>query len=123
MSPESQRIAIAQALGLDKLGPFRYASRRGNLLPEDSTGPRLFYISSSKGGWNEYDDVPDYLSDLNAMHEAEKQLTSGQWVDYKYELATASGATIEGMRNLISATASQRAEAFLRTLNLWNENE
>lgn len=52
--------------------------------------------------------VPDYFNDLNAMHEAENWLrTQGVvWVDYENRITKC-------------ATASERAEAFGRTLNLW----
>ena len=55
-----------------------------------------------------YLNMPDYLNDLNAMHEAEKVLNDHQWDDYICQLGHAMGAT-----------AAQRAEAFLKTLNLW----
>lgn len=76
-------------------------------------------------------DCPDFCKDLNAMQEAEKTLTKEQadtqvallvelvhgkkrvpvWWDLGCDEATA----------LLSATARQRAEAFLRTLKLWKE--
>ena len=61
--------------------------------------------------------LPDYINDLNAMHEAEKVLMDycDGWEDYchkiKRHFVTSDGA--------IRATAAQRAEAFLKTLNLW----
>ncbi len=58
--------------------------------------------------------IPDYLGDLNAMHEAEKALTGEQSWQYVQLL---SGYSNEGW----CATAAQRAEAFLRTLGLWVE--
>lgn len=70
--------------------------------------------------------IPDYLNDLNAMHEAEKALTDEQDLEYSESLEQVVGARFnskngEDMRRLRSATAAQRAEAFLRTLNLWEE--
>jgi hypothetical protein len=72
--------------------------------------------------------VPDYCNDLNAMHQAEKYLVSNlQWNLYTSHLATLCGwdskvHDVRTMANVIcSATARQRAEAFLRTLNLWEE--
>jgi hypothetical protein len=58
----------------------------------------------------------DFCRDLNAMHEAEKELTVEQWHDYvdfmpsRWECA-------------VHATARQRAEAFLRTLGKWEEGK
>lgn len=72
---------------------------------------------------------PDYLSDLNAMHEAEKTLTHEQQDQFIQELyrgliapAEAEYGTIPlGSRIWIylHATAAQRAEAFLRVKGLW----
>ncbi len=65
--------------------------------------------------------IPDYLHDLNAMHEAEKIIRSkpnkrnGQVYAYLYESELSSLTGGES----IYATAAQRAEAFLKTINLW----
>jgi hypothetical protein len=79
---------------------------------------------SPDGGW--YPDnglrvgtqaIPDYCTDLNAMHEAEKVLTDDQReVFYPRNL----GAW-QSPFNVIYATARQRAEAFLRTVGKWEE--
>jgi hypothetical protein len=54
---------------------------------------------------------PDYCSDLNAMHEAEKVLDETQAEDYE-ELLGEYG---------FHSTARQRAEAFLRVMGKWEE--
>jgi hypothetical protein len=60
--------------------------------------------------------VPDYFGSLDAMHEAEKMAfgDSELWQVYYDELDAMFKD--ESSR---CATASQRAEAFGRTLNLW----
>ena len=67
--------------------------------------------------------LPDYLNDLNAMHEAEKVLSEKQWVQYEEEIRT---VVLGGIRLVsqwtkadIHATAAQKAKAFLQTLGLW----
>lgn len=69
--------------------------------------------------------LPDYCNDLNAMHEAEKTLIFSKRKKYKIELQIVASNKIRNciisMEELIFATAAQRAEAFLRTLNLWEE--
>ena len=63
-------------------------------------------------------DIPNYLNDLNAMHEAEKVLIErGDEVmlDYDQELHLRT----DGWK--WNATAAQRASAFLETLGLWEE--
>lgn len=110
MTPEQQRIAIAEACGW----------KRKSVDPE--------YPLTRPEGWFEkgelivyhYGHLPDYLTDLNAMHEAEKVLKVEQHFTFQVELARVIN-TITYPLNfaLLHATASQRAEAFLRTLNLW----
>jgi hypothetical protein len=100
MKTEQQRIAIAEACGWGNI-PWEKTSALGHLIalkPDKSTGF-----------------MPDYLNDLNAMHEAEKVLTYDQFDDYYIELA-------KRMVRPFHATASQRAEAFLRTIGKWVES-
>ena len=59
--------------------------------------------------------IPDYLDDLNAMHEAEKVLDFNQLRDME------DSVSFQFAVYPFHATASQRAEAFLRTLGLWTE--
>lgn len=78
------------------------------------------------------DPLPDYFSDLNAVHELEKVLTDEQARIYAYVISDlANGYQFNGdpwipgifessmVANVVRATASQRAEALGLTLNLW----
>lgn len=79
------------------------------------------------------EDLPNYLNDLNAMHQAEKVLNDDQLNDYAHHVIhlkiPCPDGTVDdwdlfeeyGWSGLLRATATQRAEAFLRTLNLWKE--
>jgi hypothetical protein len=92
MSPEAQRIAIAEACGIvskDKWGSL-YKTPRGILR-----------------------DCPDYLNDLNAMHQAEKILDYNQLRDM--EDSVSFGFAVLPFH----ATAAQRAKAFLLTIGKW----
>jgi len=60
-------------------------------------------------------DRPNYLNDLNAMHDAENSLTTSQMTIMSQYLHRRLGM-LWGF-----ATASQRAEAFLRTIGKWKE--
>ncbi len=64
-------------------------------------------------------DCPDYCSDLNAMHDAEKMLSNANMyvmeVQLKYVLSPGEF--------YFHASARQRAEAFLRTLGKWEEGK
>lgn len=60
----------------------------------------------------------NYCNNLNAMHEAENMLSHDQYhTGYKQTLATLVG--ISGNMRVPSATARQRAEAFLKTIGKW----
>lgn len=71
----------------------------------------------------------DYLNDLNAMHEAEEILTIGQrgefW-DVLHRMVArhefwGDDTTNDTCFRVMHVTAAQRAEAFLKTLGLWEE--
>jgi hypothetical protein len=62
-------------------------------------------------GLHEGGALPDYLNDLNAMHEAEKTLTGNELTVYDNVLFRLCGNVVRDMK---FATAAQRAEAFLR---------
>jgi hypothetical protein len=65
-------------------------------------------------------DLPNYFSDLNAMHSAEKVLTREQWSDYTARLNSDMAGGSQGICQAIChAAAAQRAEAFGKTLGLW----
>jgi hypothetical protein len=67
--------------------------------------------------WVDFDVLPDYLNDLNAMHEAEKMLSMGQLVQYGKLLNRMDLNFNYGyVEQVINATAAQRAEAFLKTI-------
>ena len=69
-------------------------------------------------GGNSYNFLPDYCTDLNAMHEAEKTLSETNMfvmAHYIERFVSRHG------QHYFHATARQRAEAFLRTLGKWKE--
>lgn len=120
MSPEKQRIAIAEACGWRDIYPA--ISDYMGKVPGNDTLLR---------------NIPDYLYDLNAMHEAEKVLSIVNDVDgyssrdrYSKELLNICGTwkpfewgneCQADFYKVLHATAPQRAEAFLRTIRKWEE--
>ena len=115
MTPEAQRIAIAAACGWT----LCRADNKTWRTPEQKA-KNLELLGHENGPWNfESSGPPDYPNDLNAMHEAEKALTLEQWDKYIDRLDD----WVPSMRNVAHATASERAEAFLRTLNLWTDEQ
>lgn len=71
--------------------------------------------------------IPDYCSDLNAMHEAEKTIVgTSTWGAYHCWIVCVLDAFVDSDLGCdsdlyIHATARQRAEAFLLTFNLWRD--
>ena len=58
-----------------------------------------------------FDMLPDYGNDLNAMHEAEKTLSADEWTKYDSLMPLRDPQKIH-------ATAAQRLDAFLLAKNL-----
>lgn len=119
MTKEEMRIAIAEACG------WRF---------EKGTTP-TYGGTNKPRGWRSPEDgalrrnLPDYLNDLNAMHEAWQTLSFAQKTRACEELrqiirrgwrdVLASGYDLATLATL--TTADKYAEAFLRTLNLWKD--
>jgi len=114
---EQKRIKIAEACGWT-LFSDGWARPDTQFYADGRPVPLDEITSFTEAG------LPDYFSDLNAMHEAEQRWLGNveklrmdgpfylEWRNYRSRLA-----------DNISATATQRAEAFGLTLNLWNEND
>lgn len=107
MTEDKQRIAIAKLCGWKiEQEPNAVTGRQGRYrTPDGFTVLRL----------------SNYCHDLNAMHEAEKVLDphpmEGEVANYHNWITTICGS----IEAAVSATARQRAEAFLRALNLWKD--
>jgi hypothetical protein len=126
MTDEEMRIAIAEACGWKK--------------PDDPE------VMKFKVGWTSAEkwwmcpggvlrlkhDIPDYLNDLNAMREAEscfvgdasKAMTYAMHLLRTCRLSIASEydeLNVDYCWHACHATARQRAEAFLKTFNLWKD--
>jgi hypothetical protein len=123
MTPEAQRIAIAKACDLevidDPRGPIDtrkspYTLKRKVYYTPEAARNR--YKSWPKAMTVPV--IPNYLKSLDAMYEAEKHLTHDQGREY---YAILSVDICFSPVAAVRATAAQRAEAFLRTLNLWEE--
>lgn len=105
MTPEAQRIAIAKSQRYEWSG----SPRR-----EQADVPLWGRIE------DHYETVlPDYLHDLNVCHEMEKSLPENKLWAMTVELTT----VVPSDKPIAHATAAQRCEAFLRTLNLWDDSK
>ena len=69
--------------------------------------------------------ILDYLNDLNAMHEAVAMLSGDDWESYEDALYQIVPSDEHGFthRNVLEATAEQRAEAFLKAIGKWQVPE
>ena len=104
MTPEQQRIAIAEAC----VWTVHPKNKWVVIPPNSPHSVQPLYT------------LPDYLNDLNAMHEAEKVLKGGMRSKYDAELTLICSRDY----NFIwESTASQRAEAFLRTIGKWEVSQ
>jgi hypothetical protein len=117
MSPEAQRIAIAEACGWTECYPAT-KTPHGFF---DAYGRKKLPCGSRKD-----ERLPDYLNDLNAMHEAEDNLLGMNKAEFAVKLCRIVGrdwpnGIAGGSFAHIHATAAQRAEAFLCTLGKWEE--
>lgn len=103
--------------------------------PTSETGDIEVYCKGSLGVRPR--ELPDYPNDLNAVHELEKKLNPQQESIYVERLSALimseayrmeDDANNRWLKSELSstdstyrATASQRCEALLRTLNLWKD--
>ncbi len=114
MNTEQQRIAIAEACGW-KWERLWTGELHGK--PVGEQGP--------------FREVPDYLNDLNAMHEAEGVLDITKVEEYcstlvrivRHSLGIDDYESIYPTKFAVYATAAQRAEAFLKTIGKWTTNQ
>lgn len=115
MNELEQRIAIAKACGWT----FKNVEDGSGECWHSPTGLPMFRGT-----------IPDYLYDLNAMHEAEKCIPDAERYKYIEMLATVCGEEedwydgwgLSAMESVARATAKQRAEAFLRVVGKWVES-
>ena len=126
MDNHAQRIAIAESIGWHVIDSplnrdyIRLIDHRGNVQASElrcaDSDARIRRVIMLR--------TPDYLNDLNAMHEVEKTLSLMQRGDYYSNLWCVCGGkaqrTASVDRWLVpTATAAQRAEAYLKTIGKW----
>jgi hypothetical protein len=104
MTDQQINAAIAEACGWKEI--------RDNVVGKapGETANRVFFL-------------PNYSTSLNMMHEAEKVILPKFSNFYANKLALITGADCSDEPVFFCATARQRAEAFLRTLGKWEDEE
>lgn len=102
MDKLKQRIAVAEFCGWKRDPDFDF-----------KTSYETVEIWSNGQKLSRFENLPDYLNDLNAIHEAETHLEPLQWAryfDWIQDHGTATG---------VRATAAERVEGILRILGKW----
>jgi|SRR5882757_1830911 len=116
MKPEEQNITIAESLGWREAFPADSDThpeiKRGGIMllfrwVNEITHERVF-------------DLPNFHGSLDACAIAEKSLNAYQRHKYTI-LVRGTVASVDSMWAMVHATAAQKAEAYLRALNLWKE--
>lgn len=108
MKPELQQIAIEEACGWKRIPAGK-----------DSFGVNYDALANRGHETVLQDKLPNYLNDLNAMHEAEKILNDDNSLHGLVFYCNTLMNICKTHRACVTATASQRAEAFLRTIGKW----
>lgn len=121
MSDDEINRTIAELCGAKWMRLISPANRRPLVMADEVESVREIGLSVARGTEEicQIHRLPNYVGDLNAMHEAEKSLES-------YQLAWMA-MTIVGvneynemsavrMADVFHATARQRAEAFVETM-------
>lgn len=113
MTDNEMRVAIGRVQGLEITADSKWAWCSHEFVKSWKTSvgdePERFHGP-----------LPDYLHDLNAMHEAEARFMEGNnayWINL-LEITDRVGRCMD-WRQFGHATARQRAEAFLRTVGKW----
>lgn len=125
MKLEEKRIAIAKACGWDEI-TFTGLSHQG-IRPQSTkrycnwNRPAPSPSVDDKREWHW---IPDYINDLNAMHEAEKVLNGLNYHEYMRQVEKSVDPLgqcheSQAVFRFLRSTAAQRAEALLKTLGLW----
>jgi hypothetical protein len=118
MTQEEQRTAIAEACG------WKCNGHADQIAATVGWEFACQFVIAPEGKLVTHNSIPDYLNDLNAMHDAVMTLNADQMVSMDYHLDVVVGNGKQRLNCeyfLWSATAAQFAKAFLRTIGKWKE--
>ena len=102
MTPHEINLAIGKSLGFAQCP----------IALSQGFPPELCYRKDTYIG-----ELPDFYNSLDRMHEVERSLDDNKYETYEDMLDILVRRT--EVNRLTSAPANLRAEAYLRTLNLW----
>ena len=125
MTNEEMDRAIAEYLGADCMTGSRFATwpvQAGEMLRKITV-----HVAQSDERYGRlFAQIPNFSTDLNAMHEAENVILQNADTGYDYDciMNMVCETWEDGVMNYMKlwhATANQRAEAFLRTVGKWRD--
>ncbi len=135
MSPTEINVTIARELRTHLVEHLTSAPLSGGAPAYrliDKNGKKGDFWSGGSSTDLEFEFPARYIEDLNAMAEAEKALTDDEYYRYEDHMwdiivddgkwVAMDGITFPYHNRMSSATALQRAKAFLRVKNLWKED-
>jgi len=111
MNSNEQRLAIATYLGWTEISYNPKTELYYGKPPKDHSPP-----------WDVL--IPNYLSDLNAMHEAIRQIiipNQKYRQQFGFHLEKMYGP-LAMLSEIVNSDADKLAKAFLKTLNLWKDD-
>ena len=119
MSPERQRIAIAEACGIKTTTRHDYFKSKGIDIVNEAFCWSICRADNAC-------ELPDYLNDLNAMHEAKRKLLSTSDLCNKFNRTLIECRSFRSEFETDKWTWGQPAavevEALLRTIGKWEES-
>lgn len=122
---QEHRIAIAEACGWNRANENQIKERAGVANWLLQKGP--WWRNDEEKTIAALDDLPDYLADLNAIHDARKSIITTPELRVKYLNALRSivgrrcpknsvGAALVSDYDLVNAEASEHAEAIFKII-------
>jgi len=118
LTKEERCIKVGELCGWQ--GPFRKGNVHIHGFPSGMNVPKDADKDHGTRYWMKQGHVPDYLNDLNAMHEVEQRRIMESDTVYAFMVHLVRICDAESWRmnpiSLIHATAAQRAEAFVLTM-------
>lgn len=129
MTPLKQRVALAEFAGW-KVELYHPDSKYAPYSLLNPAGEVVIDGASVEDCWEQHHRYPDYLNDLNALHEVWLKLDRKQRIsfiqDLRFTVVDAGGHAASSNEDIIAccenATAPQRAEALLRTIGKWSDD-
>ena len=128
MTDEEINIAIAEHCGWTRIEELDNTYYADNLDYIISKPDKIWGGVNPKTGDDDF--IPDYCNDLNAMHEAEKELdwqgkTKFAEILYRHcpdsYIRNNDETEWDEIFPLINSTAQQRAQAFLKAIGKWEQ--